>query len=164
MNAFRGWAAGLALAAFAAGAHAQSLAVVGLDGRDVALDAARLANLPRARVTAGEGEHAALYEGPLLGQALREAGAPMGQRLHGAPLKAYVLVTGRDGFQAVFSLAELDKDFHGDTVILADRKDGVALDAKHGPWRVVSSGDRKGWRSVYAVERIEIRSAVEPSS
>jgi len=42
-------------------------------------------------------------------------------------------------------------------VILADKAAGKPLPPREAPWRLVSSGDRKAWRSVYAVTRIEAR-------
>jgi hypothetical protein len=142
-------------------AAAQSLTVTGLDGKARTLAAADLASLPRAGATLIEDGKPHAYEGPMLTDVLRAGGLPMGQRLHGDPLKAYLVVAGSDGFEAVYSLAEVDRDFHGDTVILADKVDGAPLPAKQAPWRVVSSGDRKGWRAVYAVVSIEARSILK---
>jgi hypothetical protein len=154
----------LAAALLATPAAAQTLKVTGLDGKARELGAADLAALPRASATLTEDGKAHAYEGPRLADVLRAGGLPMGQRLHGDPLKAYLVVAGSDGFEAVYSLAEVDKDFHEDTVILADKVDGGPLPAKRAPWRVVSSGDRKGWRAVYAVASIEARSVARPSA
>jgi hypothetical protein len=122
------------------------------------LPAAAIAALPRGEADLVEDGAPHHYEGAILSAVLRAGGLPMGARLHGDPLKAYLVVTGADGFQAVYSLAEVDREFHGDSVILADRVDGGPLPEKRAPWRVVSSGDRKGWRAVYAVTRLEARS------
>ncbi len=149
-------AAALALAAPAA---AQSLKVTGLDGSVKSLTAADVAGLPRAKAKLTENGKRRLYEGAILSHVLRMGGLPMGQRLHGDPLRAYLVIAGADGFEAVYALVEVDPDTHADTVILADRVDGGPLPAKQAPWRVVSSGDRKGWRAVYAVSSIEARSA-----
>lgn len=143
--------------AFAQPASAQSLKVTGLDGAAKTLAPADLAGLPRAKASLTEDGKAHAYEGPRLSDVLRQAGLPMGQRLHGDPLRAYLVVAGSDGFEAVYALAEVDRDFHHDTVILADRVDGKPLPQKQAPWRVVSSGDRKSWRAVYAVATIEAR-------
>lgn len=140
-------------------AVAQSLTVSGLDGGTRTLSAADIAALPRTTAQVREGGKTRAYEGPLLVHVLRAAGTPVGQRLHGEPLRAYLTVAGADGFSAVYSLAEVDQDFHDDVVVLADRVDGAALEAKHRPWRVVSTGDKKGWRAVYQVTRIEVRQA-----
>jgi hypothetical protein len=139
-------------------ALAQSLTVVGLDGAARTLSADDLAKLPRGEVQTRWGDKAATYQGPRLAYALRAAGVPVGARLHGDPLMAYLVVTGADGFQAVYSLAEVDGDFHEGAAILADVVDGAKLPDKQAPWRLVLAGDRKPWRSVYAVSRIEVKS------
>jgi hypothetical protein len=153
---WRGLALGLALSAPGA-AFAQTLTVVGPDGLAKTLAAADLADLPRAEVSVTAADTKTVYEGPVLSYVLRAAGLPVGQRLHGEPLRDYLVVSGQDGFFAVYSLAEVDKDFRGDVVILADKAGGQPLPAKQQPWRIVSSGDLKSWRSVYAVTRIEVK-------
>jgi len=150
--------------ALAAPAAAQTLTVEGFAGPPRALAVAELGALPRREVVLTEDGGPHRYEGPLLAYVLRQAGLPMGARLHGDPLKAALVVTGADGFQAVYSLAEVDADFHDDVVILADRVDGAPLPAKRAPWRIVSSGDRKGWRAVYAVSKIEVRPLGAPAA
>ena len=149
----------IALAVAPVTALAQSLTVVDPGGKTQVLTPADLADLPRAEVKSG----ARTYEGPVLTYVLRAGGLPVGPRLHGDPLRAYVVMTGKDGFQAVYSLAELDKDFHDDVVILADRVDGKPLPEKEAPWRVASGGDKKGWRSVFGLARIEARLADAPA-
>jgi hypothetical protein len=145
----------LALTVAPAAALAQSLTVVALDGKTKVLNSADLADLPRAEVKVTLETGAKTYEGPVLTYVLRAGGLPVGPKLHGDPLRAYVVMTGKDGFQAVYSLAELDKDFHDDVVILADHVDGKPLPEKEAPWRLASGGDKKGWRSVFGLARIE---------
>lgn len=144
----------LALAA-APAAWAADLTVVAPGGAVKVLGEADLAGLPRETVKLG----AKAYEGPVLSYVLRAGGLPVGARLHGEPLRAFVVVEGKDGFNAVYLLAELDRDFHDDVVILADKADGAPLAGKEAPWRLVSGGDRKAWRSVYGVSRIEAKIA-----
>ena len=134
-----------------AGALAAELTVVAPGGAAKVVGEADIAGLPRDSVKLGE----KTYEGPVLSYVLRAGGLPVGAKLHGDPLRAYVVVQGKDGFRAVYSLAELDRDFHDGAVILADKVDGGPLPDKAAPWRLVASGDKKGWRSVYGVSRIE---------
>lgn len=150
-------AAALALAPFAA--QAQDVTVVGLDGRTKVMTPAELADIPRAKVTIARGGKDRIYEGPLLIYLLREVGAPAGARLHAEAMRNYVAVIGADGFLAVYALAEVDKDFHDGTVILADTVDGAKLDAKEGPYRTVVAGDKKASRSVYKTVKVELRKA-----
>lgn len=150
-------AASLLLAPLAA--QAQDVTVVGLDGRTKVMTPADLADIPRAKVTVTRGGKDRIYEGPLLIYLLREVGAPAGARLHAEAMRNYVAVTAADGFLAVYALAEVDKDFHDGTVILADTVDGAKLDAKEGPYRTVVAGDKKASRSVYKAVKVELRKA-----
>lgn len=146
-------AAALCLAPLTAGAA--ELTVVSPDGASKVLTDADLAALPRGAVQlAGK-----TYEGPLLTYVLRAGGMPVGARLHGEAMQAYVAVVGTDGFRGIYSLAELDRDFSNAVVVLADRVDGAPLSEKEAPFRVASSADKKPWRSVRAVARIEARIA-----
>ena len=140
-------------------AGAQDITVVGLDGKAKVLDAQALAAMPRASVSVARKAGTRVYEGPILSYVLREAGAPSGARMHGPAVRDYVIVTGADGFSGLLSLAEADKDFHEGPVILADKVDGAALDAKHAPYRLVVAGDKMASRSVHGVTKIELRAA-----
>lgn len=143
----------------AGSAAAQDLTVVGLDGKAKTLTAAQLADLPRAEAALPNKGGVKRYEGPLLSYILREAGAPGGAKLHGPVMKTYVVVAGADGFSAVLSLAETDKDFHEGVVILADKAEGAPLTGKEGPYRLVIAGDKRASRSVYGANRIELKTA-----
>lgn len=137
-------------------AQAQAFTVVGRDGAAKTLTAEQMAQLPRETVRLA-GKKA--YEGPVLADVLREAGAPSGARLHGPAMRTYVVVRGKDGFAAVLSLAETDKDFSGGLAILADKVGGQPLSERDGPYRLVVDGDRKGSRSVWGAERAELKAA-----
>ncbi len=147
----RSLAFALALAAAPFAASAAELTIQPPGGAAKVLTQADLEGLPRESVKLG----AKTYEGPILAYVLRAGGMPVGAKLHGDPLRAYAVVSGKDGFKAVYSLAELDRDYHAGTVILADKVDGAPLDDKAAPWRLVLSEDKKAWRSVYGVTKIE---------
>jgi hypothetical protein len=60
----------------------------------------------------------------------------------------------------VFALAEVDPAFAVRDIIIADKRDGKALDAKEGPLRIVAPGDKRAarWiRQVTALRLITIR-------
>jgi DMSO/TMAO reductase YedYZ molybdopterin-dependent catalytic subunit len=141
----------------AAPAAAQTLTIVGQTGAAKTLGAAELAGLPRAQATMIEGATKTVYEGVTLTSVLREAGVPAGARMHGAPMKLYVLVTGQDGYQIVLSLAETDDHFSSQPVILADRKAGGPLEANEAPLRLVVDGELRPWRAVKQVAKIEVK-------
>ena len=99
---------------------------------------------------------AVTYEGVLLGELLARAGAPLGAELRGNNVATYVLAKARDGYQVVFSLAEVDPAFTGSQIIVADSVDGKPLFDYQGPLRSVAPGDKRGARSLRMLERIEI--------
>ena len=99
----------------------------------------------------------AMYEGVALTEILRRAGVVVGRApLRGKALTAAVVVTARDGFQAVFALAELDPASNEHRVVVADTRDGKALAADEGPLRVVSPSDKYPARWVRSVVRVTV--------
>ncbi len=143
----------------AAPAFAQDLKVTRADGTSATISAEALADLPRAQVTVAGGSGPQVYEGPQLAYVMRAARLPVGMRAHGGPMKGYLVVRGADGYAAVLSAAEADKELHEDVVILADRLDGQPLPAKEGPWRLVIDDDIRPWRSVRQVVAMDYRVA-----
>ena len=143
----------------AAPAFAQDLKVTRADGTSVTLTSEALADLPRSRVTVAGGSGPQVYEGPALAYVMRAARLPVGMRAHGEPMKGYLVVRGADGYAAVLSAAEADKELHEDVVILADRLDGQPLPAAEGPWRLVIDDDIRPWRSVRQVVAMDYRVA-----
>lgn len=147
------------LVALALPAAAQDLKVSKADGTSVTLSAETLAGLPRAQVSVEGKAGPDLYEGPPLSHVMRAAGLPVGMRAHGAPMRGYLVVRGADGYAAVVSAVEADKDLHGDSAILADTVNGGPLPEREGPRRVVIGDDLKSWRSVRQVVAIDYRLA-----
>lgn len=87
---------------------------------------------------------------------LLKAGVPSGKELHGENLSKYVLVKCTDGYQVLFSLAELDSSIADKNVIIADMVDGKALPESKGPLRIIAEGEKKPARSSYQVESLII--------
>ena len=136
---------------------AQDLAMVGPDGKAVTLSATDLAALPRAVVGLDAHGERHRYEGPLLIEVLAKAGAPTGKALHGPAMADVVLVEARDGYAVALGLAETDPATRPNRMILADRRDGAALPADEGPYRLVIEGDLRPARSARMVSRIVVR-------
>lgn len=97
------------------------------------------------------------YEGVELADLLAKYGAALGKDLRGAALANYVLATGADGYRVVYSLAELDPSFHPGDVIVADMMDGKPLDARTGPFRLVSTEDKRPARGVRNLVSLEVK-------
>jgi hypothetical protein len=98
-----------------------------------------------------------LYEGVSLGDLVRKLGAPAGEAIRGAQLSLVVIVKAADGYQVVFALPELDPLFSKKVVLLADRRDGQALSAKEGPYRLVVPDEGRQARWARQVVSIELR-------
>jgi DMSO/TMAO reductase YedYZ molybdopterin-dependent catalytic subunit len=112
--------------------------------------------MPRTTVTIAEEGREVKYEGVLVGELLKRAGAPLGRDLSGKAVATYVRASAKDGYQAVFSLAELDPSFTSNDIIVADMIDGKPLFDYQGPLRIVAPKDKRGARSVRMLERIEV--------
>src|SRR5437867_5775207 len=97
--------------ASSAGAQSeQSIRVFGDVQQPLTLTTADLAKMPRAAIQNRNNPVQAAWEGIWLSDILKRAGVPLGPALRGRALTTYVVVSGSDGYQVVFSLGELDPD------------------------------------------------------
>lgn len=99
------------------------------------------------------------YSGVSVFDLLQQAGVTVGKELKGENLTKYMLVRSSDGYEVVFSLAELDPSFTNRVVILADAKDGKPLADGVGPFRLVVPDENKPARSALEVTHLIIRFA-----
>lgn len=136
--------------------QAQELRIEGAVKSPLVLQAADLAKLPRASVETNHDGITVRYEGVWLHELLKKAGAPGGSELRGKALASYLLVSATDGYQAVYSLAEVDPMFTDNQVLVADSADGKPLTGAHGPFRLVAPKDKRGARSVRMLAKIEV--------
>lgn len=138
-----------------------ALTLVGLDGNKLALTLDQLRQMPQQSVTMNNPHTKSTdqYEGVLLRDVLAKFAAPAGDKLRGDEMRDYVEVTGRDGYSAVFALAELDPAFQENKVVVAISRAGKPLDDQQGPVRVVAPQDKRPARSVRMVETITVRRA-----
>ena len=56
-------------------------------------------------------------------------------------MATYVVASATDGYRVIFSLAELDPEFTGSEIMVADRTNGQPLLADQGPIRIVAPKD-----------------------
>jgi DMSO/TMAO reductase YedYZ molybdopterin-dependent catalytic subunit len=96
------------------------------------------------------------YEGVPLREVLKRAGAPFGKQLRGKTLASYVVAKAHDGYEVVFTLAEMDPDFTNESILVADKRDGKPLFGFQGPLRLVCPADKAGARSVRMLEKLEV--------
>lgn len=113
--------------------------------------------LPRHTENARDHEGAeAKYEGVPLHEILRKGGVSMREDLRGPALRSGFLVKARDGYAALFSVAEVDPDMTDRVVFLADLKDNEPLPSGQGPLRVIVTGEKRHARWVREVTEIEV--------
>ena len=138
-----------------------AIEIEGLDGAKLTLTVDQLRQMPQQSVSMvnPHTKSTEKYEGARLADVLAKAGAPSGKKLRGDQMRDYVEVTGRDGYQAVFALAEIDPAFQDNQVLVAIAMDGKPLDEKLGPVRIVAPQDKRPARSVRMVTSIAIRRA-----
>lgn len=135
---------------------AVSLTVRGDLTSALVLTADDLAKMPREKAIVQDQDGAKVeYEGVPLREILKRAGAPADKQLRGKALASYILAKARDGYQVVFTLAELAPEFGNQQVLVADKRDGKALFGYQGPLRLVCPNDKAGARSVRMLESIE---------
>lgn len=70
--------------------------------------------------------------------------------------KFIVLATAHDGFQAVYSCAEISTLIGNTQVYLVWEQDGKPLSAEEGPLRLVCTTDKEGARSVYNLHELRV--------
>jgi len=114
--------------------------------------------LPHQTVKAADhGGKEATWTGVPLYQVLQHAGFSFGDSLRGPALAQYVVVTATDGYKAVFALPELDPRSTDDSVLLCETMNDAPLPADVGPLRMVLPKEKRHFRWVRNVARIEVR-------
>jgi DMSO/TMAO reductase YedYZ molybdopterin-dependent catalytic subunit len=140
--------------------HAQeaapSVQITGDVKQALTLSAGDLAQMPRAVVRTMNNGMETVYEGVWVHEILKRAGVPLGNQLRGKALASYVLAEAQDGYQTVFSLAEVDPSFTDNQVLLADTADGKPLSGVQGKLRLVAPKDKVGARSVRMLTKLEV--------
>jgi DMSO/TMAO reductase YedYZ molybdopterin-dependent catalytic subunit len=116
------------------------------------LSAADLLKMKRSTVTARDRNGKAYrYTGVPVSEILARAGVTTGKQLRGENLAKYMLVKCADGYEVLFSLAELDTSFTDRVVILADESEGKPLPAGKGPFRLIVPQEKKPARNCFQV-------------
>ena len=130
--------------------------ITGAVKQPLTLTAEDLAKMPRASVKTTSGGMETVYEGVWLHEILKRAGVAQGSELRGKALTNYVLAEAQDGYQVVFSLAELDPAFIDNEILLADTANGKALFGAQGRFRLVVPKDKPGARSIRMLTKLEV--------
>jgi DMSO/TMAO reductase YedYZ molybdopterin-dependent catalytic subunit len=154
-----GVAVAVSVAVVAVAAQPGSLRIGGAVAKPLTLTQAELAALPHQSVRASAHNQGGEYSGVPLMDLLKRAGAASGESLRGRELAKYVIVTGADGYRAVFALAELDSGFTDRVVLVADSVDGKPLPSNAAPFQVIVPGEKRPARWVRQVVSIDVLEA-----
>jgi DMSO/TMAO reductase YedYZ molybdopterin-dependent catalytic subunit len=146
----------LAIGLAAAQAPAPVIRVTGAVKQELSLTPEDLAKMPRASVRTTNQGMETVYEGVWLHEVLKKAGVPQGSDLRGKALAGYVLATAEDGYEVLFSLAEVDPAFIDNQFLLADTANGKPLFGAQGRFRLVAPKDKPGARSVRMLAKLEV--------
>jgi hypothetical protein len=145
------------LASMQAAEDAVLLQVGGDVKTPLALTAGDLAKMPRTTASMVRDGENAEYEGVLLYDILLKAfEVPPGKGLPGDMRISYILVTARDGFQALFALPEILPAFAGARVMIADKRNGGPLLPYQRPLQMISPQDKAQGRSPFSVIKVEL--------
>ena len=150
----------------AQGGYAQAFVLTGLVENPKTFTEADLAAYPSVTLSvafgAGQGFQTGRYTGVQLWDLLVEARVQLDPTRNNDRLRKYIVVTGSDGYEAIFSLAEVDPDFGAEVILIAYAKDGQPLPQNEGMARAIIGTDKRGGRLVSNVVRIEIRDVDSP--
>lgn len=142
----------------------QVVAVCGDVPQPRAYSLTELQAMPTVTITARDRDGTnANYTGVSMQELLRRSGAPADDAMRGTALTKMVVVHAADGFQAGFSLAELDPAVGDRQVVLAWNRNDEPLTAAQGPLRLVVPDDKRQARWVRQVTAIELVTPNRPA-
>ena len=126
------------------------------------IDVSALHKLPRVNVSTGDARQAGrqiVYSGTPLLEALKAGGLVFDSGMAGLrdAVKMTVIVEAADGYQAAFSMAELDPELTDRVILLADIKDVQPLPPGEGPFRIIVPGEKRPVRWVRQVKSLTVR-------
>jgi hypothetical protein len=156
--ALAGWGTARAQPAPDSGAAVQFTGLLDHPLRVSAGDLAlRVEHQQKASFESHQGPQTHSFQGVSLYGLLRECGIQADRKRSGGLLDRYLLATGADGYQAVFSLGEMSDDFGRKDVLLATRIDADATG--RSVLYTTAPGDAKGGRYVANLAFLEVRAA-----
>jgi DMSO/TMAO reductase YedYZ molybdopterin-dependent catalytic subunit len=96
------------------------------------------------------------FTGALLWDLLQSVGIIVNPAIKNDILRKTIVVTGTDGYVAVFTAGEIAPNFGGNQVLVAYEVDGQPL-GTDGPAEIIAPGDKAGGRFVHNIATIEVR-------
>lgn len=116
-----------------------------------------IAAMPHQTAYLKQHDKVSAYSGVAVRDIFAKAGVPAGKQLRGENLSRYLLIKCADGYEVIFSLAEMDSAFTDNVIILADSVEGKPIELAKGPLRLIVPGDKKPARSCQQVVEFVIR-------
>jgi DMSO/TMAO reductase YedYZ molybdopterin-dependent catalytic subunit len=142
------------------GTHAAepaTLAITGAVERPLNVQISDLEKMPHVRVEVKDHDgNLVTYEGVPLGELLKSAGAPIGEKLRGPNMASYVLAEAKDGYRVLFALPELDPAFTDSQILIAYAENGKPLPDGQGPFRIVAPQEKRPARWIRLLQRIQV--------
>ena len=137
-----------------------SLKISGEVNNAVTLNSEDLAKMPHTNVMvkSRDGKENN-YSGVAIQDLFALAGVSTGRDLSGENLSKYVIVKCADGYEVVFSLAEMDSSYTDRKIILADAMNNKPLSNQKGPFQLAVPGEKRPARSCSQVIEFIIRYA-----
>lgn len=135
--------------------QSDSLVIRGLDGAVRTLSPADLKALPHKSVTVfnAHSKKSESYSGVVLADLLARVNAPVGEKLKGKLFMTGIVAEGTDGYQVLYSVAEVDPAMHSGDVIVADAVDGGPL-GRNGAFQLINTEDKRPARWVRNLDHI----------
>ncbi len=96
------------------------------------------------------------FKGVRLVDVLDSAGVTLGRELRGENLTKSVLFAAADGYEVVYSLAEIDLGFTDQVILLAYEVDGQPLPAGEGPFRIIAPNEKRPARWIRELTGIRV--------
>ena len=82
----------------------------------------------------------------------------MGNELRGRSIAPMVVIAdANDGARAVYALAEVEPSYSDKLILPADKRDGQALNADEGPFRLVIPSDKRHARWLRQVKVLMVK-------
>jgi hypothetical protein len=147
-----------------AGGYSSQFTITGHVQNSATYDQNSLAALPHSKENitflTKRGPQSGSFTGVLLWDLLNKAGIKSDPNQDGQ--FQYIEVTGTDCYQVVLALGELNPNFGGEQVLVADGENGVPLGSDTGFARLIVPGDKFGGRDAFWITTIQVLSGPPP--
>jgi DMSO/TMAO reductase YedYZ molybdopterin-dependent catalytic subunit len=149
-----------------AGGYSPQFTITGQVQTPATYDQDSLAALPHSKENVTfltkTGSQSGSFTGVLLWDLLNKAGIQSDPTRNGQ--FQYIEVTGTDCYQVVLALGELNPNFGGEQVLVADGENGAPLGSDTGFARLIVPGDKFGARDTFWITNIQVLSGPPPDS